>query len=293
MQKILVTGSKGQLGSELKLLSDNYKAWQFLFTDVGELDVTDKEAVQGFCLKNAVDIIVNCASYTAVDRAEEEEEIAMKVNASAVENLAQTAAENAMFLVHISTDYVFDGKNSIPYKEEETPGPISAYSRSKYAGELAFLKHAEKGILLRTSWLYSAFGLNFVKTMLRLGRERKELKVVNDQIGTPTYAGDLAEAIMSMLIQKQKISSTEIYHYSNQGVASWYDFAYHIMRSEKLDCKIHAVPTTEYPLPAKRPYYSLMDKSKVKRDFGLDIRHWTAALDECLTNIRNSKQSKV
>ncbi|WP_345992893.1 dTDP-4-dehydrorhamnose reductase [Sulfurimonas sp. HSL-1716] len=282
MHNILITGADGQLGSEIKALHDDYP-YSCFFTDKDSLNITDYKAVQRFCEKNNIQTIINCAAYTAVDKAESDAENADKINHLAVANLALTAKEKNIRLIHISTDYVFDGRHHKPYNEEDTPNPESVYGKTKYEGEKAMIKAAPKNsIIIRTSWIYSSFGTNFVKTMLRLGREKERLGVIYDQVGTPTYAKDLIRTILTILpdIKNEKV---EIYNYSNEGVLSWYDFAKEIMRMAKLKCEIDPIEAKEYPLPASRPHCSLLSKAKIKKEFGITIPFWKDSLDACLT----------
>jgi len=281
MANILVTGAGGQLSSEIKELSNEYSD-NFFFESKKSLDITKKEELLHFVEKNGIDIIINTAAYTKVDQAESEEEEAYLVNHQAVLNLADIAKERGLKLVHISTDYVYDGKNYKPYTEDDSTNPQTVYGKSKLKGEEAILKIEPKNsIIIRTSWVYSSFGNNFVKTMLNLGYTKERLTVINDQVGTPTYAKDLAKAILEILplIKSDKPS---IYHYSNEGVLSWYDFAKEIMRMAKLDCKIDPIATKDYPTPASRPHFSLLNKQKIKDEFELDIPYWKDSLDECL-----------
>lgn len=281
MLNVLVTGSNGQLGSEIKALEGDYP-YNFFFTDKTELDITDKNAVATFIEKNSINTILNCAAYTAVDKAETDTEAADKINHLAIKGLSLIAKEKDIQLIHISTDYVFDGKNYKPYLESDTTNSQSAYGKSKLEGENAMIDiNPKNSIILRTSWIYSSYGTNFVKTMLRLGREKKHLGVIYDQVGTPTYARDLAKTILDILpnIKSEKV---EIYNYSNEGVLSWYDFAKEIMRMAKLDCEIIPIETKEYPTPASRPHYSLLNKSKIKDKFKITIPFWKDSLDECL-----------
>lgn len=289
LKNILVTGANGQVGSELrelvmsnnnsKLITHNSK---FHFTDRDTLDITDKEAIESFCLQSNITHIINCAAYTAVDKAEEDRENADKVNHLAIMYLAEVAKERNISLIHISTDYVFDGKNYKPYTEDDPTNPQSVYGVTKLAGEKALQTiNPTNSIIIRTSWVYSSYGNNFVKTMLRLGKEREELGVIYDQVGTPTYAKDLAQTILD-IIAHIKNDTVEIYHYSNEGVLSWYDFAKEIMRMAKLQCQITPIETKEYPTPAKRPHYSLLNKTKIKKEFAISIPYWKDSLDECL-----------
>jgi dTDP-4-dehydrorhamnose reductase len=234
--------------------------------------------------------LINCAAYTAVDKAEIDKEIAKQLNTYAVENLAKVAQMKDIFIIHISTDYVFDGRGYKPYQEYDETNPLSVYGSTKQAGEQALLASGCRAVIIRTSWLYSEYGANFVKTMLHLGSEREELKVVSDQIGTPTYAHDLAEAIMQIILQNEKVQRTEIYHYSNEGVASWYDFAIEIMRSGRRKCRALPIPTEQYPTPAQRPYYSVLDKRKIKSQFPIIISYWKDSLKVCIKNILNETE---
>lgn len=287
MLNVLVTGSNGQLGSEIHELSTNYP-YQFFFMDRTQLDIDDAEALEQFILTHAINAIVNCAAYTAVDKAETETEKAYAINANAVKTLASLSKKHAIKLIHISTDYVFDGTHFQPYCENHTTNPLSVYGKSKRAGEEALLEvNPTNAIIIRTSWVYSSYGNNFVKTMLRLAKERESLNVIYDQIGTPTYAKDLAYAILEIL-PKIDTKTVEIYHYSNEGVASWYDFAKEINSCANLTCKIEPITTEQYPLPAKRPYYSLLDKAKIKKTFGITIPYWKESLKVCLSQIHNT-----
>ncbi len=282
MANILVTGRRGQLGSEIRDLALDYEDHHFIFTSSDELDICSFEQLSDFFNKYDIDIIINCTAYTAVDKAEEEYDKALLLNQKAVRNLVLCAREHDIFLIHVSTDYVFDGQYFRPYQEDHITNPQSKYGHSKLKGEQEILDSNIQALIIRTSWLYSTFGNNFVKTMLRLGDERDELKVIFDQIGTPTYASDLARAILDILPQIGKIRSTEIYHFSNEGVCSWYDFALEIMEYAHLECKVHPIRSEEFPLPASRPFYSVLDKSKIKKDFGIDIPNWKESLHRCL-----------
>ena len=285
MYNILVTGADGQLGSELKDLAPNYGKCNFLFTDYKTLDITKYKDVKHFVDGNEINVIINCAAYTQVDKAEEEIELADSINHLAVANLAKIAKTAQLKLIHISTDYVFDGTSDKPYTEEDVPNPQSVYGKTKLEGEKALQKiNPANSIIIRTSWLYSSYGNNFVKTMLRLAREKKVLSVISDQIGTPTYAGDLAKTILEML-PKINNADVEIYNYSNEGVSSWYDFAKAIFEMTKLDIKVNPIPTSAYPTPAKRPTYSILDKEKIKKDYKVAILHWKEALEVCLEKI--------
>ena len=289
MLNILVTGANGQLGSEIRKLSINYP-YRFYFTDKEELDIANLEDIKKYIAKNSINTLINCAAYTAVDKAEFNQELADAINHKAVKNLANISKEKEIKLIHISTDYIFDGKNFKPYIEKDLPNPQNIYGKTKLDGEKAVQEiNPKNSIIIRTSWVYSSYGNNFVKTMLRLGKEKKELKVVFDQIGTPTYARDLAKTILDIapIVQNEKV---EVYHYSNEGVASWYDFAKEIMYIAKLDCKINPIETKEYPTPAKRPYYSVLNKNKIKSTFDIDIPYWKDSLNNCLQRLGEIKQ---
>lgn len=270
---LLVTGSNGQLGTELKALLPDA-----IFADIADLDITELEQVKAFVSKHNIDTIINCAAYTAVDKAESDVELCTKINVLGIENLAKSGAK----IVHISTDYVFDGTGHKPYLSTDMASPQSVYGATKLAGENALFENAETAIVIRTAWLYSIYGNNFLKTMMRLGKERDSLNVVADQVGSPTYAGDLAKAIVDILPQVED-GKRAIYHYTNDGVASWYDFALEIMEQLCLDCKISPIASFEYPTPAKRPFYSILDKSEIKRDFNIKIPHWKESLKKCLS----------
>ncbi len=280
--KILVTGANGQLGNELQVLSKAESGLQFIFTDIAELDITSEAAVSAFFLQERPDAVINCAAYTAVDKAEQEPERANLINAGAVGILARAASMQNAIIVHISTDYVFDGKGHRPYQENDPVNPASAYARSKNNGETEMHKFAQHGYIVRTSWLYSPFGANFVKTIMKYGKERGLLNVVYDQIGTPTYARDLAMAILTILKSERKPEKTEIYHFSDEGVISWYDFAISIVELTGIKCKINPIETKDYPLPAVRPFYSVFNKAKIKQQFGLEIPYWRDSLKDCI-----------
>jgi dTDP-4-dehydrorhamnose reductase len=283
--KILVTGSNGQLGSEIRRLSQQYQAYEFIFTDIAELDITDSGHVERFFTDHKPEAVINCAGYTAVDKAETDPVTAFELNGSAVGRLALNASKTGAIFIHISTDYVFDGTKSTPYMENDPPNPQSVYARSKYQGELETLKNASKGIIFRTSWLYSEFMNNFVKTIINKGGERGHLNVVYDQVGTPTYAGDLANAILTILPSLANQDGVEIYQYSNEGVTSWYDFAKTIVEFSGIKCEISPILTEQYPLPAARPAYSVMNKAKFKQRFELQIPYWRDSLKECIKRI--------
>ncbi|NTW57088.1 MAG: dTDP-4-dehydrorhamnose reductase [Chlorobiaceae bacterium] len=289
---ILVTGSRGQLGSEIHELSPKAGKHRFFFFDLPELDITDPAQVEKACAINSIQAIVNCAAYTAVDRAETDAEAAYRVNRDGAAVLAACAARINALLVHISTDYVFDGKASLPYRESDPVNPLGVYGKSKWEGEERIREIAPSHIIIRTSWLYSGYGANFVKTMLRLGRERDTLNVVFDQIGSPTSASDLAEAVLSILDRAEtgkRYSMT--FHYADEGVCSWYDFAVSIMEMAGLDCTVLPVDSTQYPQAAQRPHFSVMDKSAVKREWGLRIPHWSVSLARQIEKILKTTSS--
>lgn len=268
----LITGANGQLGRELTPMLPGA-----ILTDKDELDITNEYAVKDFVKKNHVDTIINCAAYTAVDKAEDDKLLAAKINIDGPSNLAKTGAK----MVHISTDYVFDGMAHKPYTPEDKTYPVSVYGTTKLAGERYVLKYATNAVIIRTAWLYSPHGNNFVKTMRRLGAEKNSINVVSDQIGTPTYAYDLAAAIVQILPQMTP-QNKGIYHFTNEGVCSWYDFANEIMKMSNLQCVVNPIPSSAYPTKAKRPFYSVLDKSKIKETFDIKINHWTTALQNCL-----------
>lgn len=286
MTTILVTGSHGQLGNELQKIAGRYPELEFIFTDIDELDITCKGELFEFVQQKKYDFIINCASYTAVDKAEEEPKLAGMINGKAVKLLSEAANKNNISLVHISTDFVFNGNSNKPYIETDKPEPQSVYAKSKYEGEKYFLEIAQKGIIIRTSWLYSEFGNNFVKTIMKYAEEKGELNVIYDQVGTPTYAYDLAGAILEIIRPVKKFSKPEIYHYSNEGVASWYDFAVSIVELAGIDCHIIPIEAKDYSLPAKRPHFSVMNKAKIKNDFNITIPYWRDSLKICIDKIK-------
>ncbi|WP_323658103.1 dTDP-4-dehydrorhamnose reductase [Aliarcobacter butzleri] len=285
---ILVTGSKGQLGSEIKGLSSNY-SYNFFFTDRLNIDITNKDNIKDFCQTNNINVIINCAAYTAVDKAESDMENADLVNRKAVKKLAIVSSKLNIKLIHISTDYVFDGRNFKPYKEEFQVNPQGVYGKTKLEGELELINiNPKNSLIIRTSWVYSYYGNNFVKTMLRLGKEKDSLGVVFDQIGTPTYALDLAKIILDIIpqIENEKV---EIVNFSNEGVVSWYDFAKEIMKMAKIDCKINPIESFQYPTPAVRPHFSVLNKAKIKAMFNVEIPYWKDGLDDCLKRLGEKK----
>ena len=283
MKNILVTGANGQLGNEMRLLAEVNKEYTYFFTDVAELDICDEQAVMNFVTAHQIDIIVNCAAYTAVDKAEDNQELCDKLNHVAPGYLAKAIQTRGGYLVQVSTAYVFDGTAHVPYTEEQPTCPDSVYGTTKLAGEQEAMKYCANTMIIRTAWLYSTFGNNFVKTMLRLGREKDSLGVIFDQIGTPTYARDLAVAIFAA-IHKGIIPG--IYHFSNEGVCSWYDFTQMIHHLADIKtCKLRPLHTEEYPTKAKRPHYSVLDKTKIKDIYGIEIPYWVDSLKECIDKL--------
>lgn len=286
--KILITGSKGQLGLSIHDRAQNYPEHHFIFTDIEELDITNEKDLDLFFLNNKIDFLINCAAYTAVDKAENDSRQAYLINSDAVKLLAGFSEKYNFTIIHISTDYVFSGKNFRPYTESDVPNPDGIYGKSKYAGEQAIQSFAKRALILRTSWLYSEYGHNFVKTILRLGIERDEIKIVADQVGSPTYAGDLADAILSIIISKYGFNKVEIFNFSNEGVASWYDFAFEILNQSSIDCKLIPIKTEDFPLPAPRPFYSILSKDKFNKTFNYQIPYWKNSLQKCLDKINKS-----
>ena len=276
MKKILVTGANGQLGSEIKVLASNYTHFEFIFTDIEDFPLNQTEVIISNFNRIQPDIVINCAAYTAVDKAETDSSTADTINHLAIATLATLCAQSGAKLVHISTDYVFDGSSPVAYTETDLPGPKSVYGLTKLAGETACLKNCTESIIIRTAWVYSEFGNNFVKTMLRLMSERESLGVVNDQVGSPTYAADLAQVIMTIIDSGQWASG--IYHYSNAGEISWYDFANDIKEIGGKTCDIKGIPASSYPTPAERPPYSLLDKSKIKKVYGIEAQDYKISL---------------
>jgi len=288
---ILVTGSNGQLGSEIKDLAANYADFNCYFTDSIDLDICNSGTLEHYIKDNKIEAVINCAAYTAVDKAEQEAELAEKVNSEGVLNLVNAVAKVNGKLIHISTDYVFDGNSFLPYQESDEVNPIGVYGNTKRRGELAVINADIDGIVIRTSWLYSAYGNNFVKTMLRLGNERDELGVIFDQVGTPTNASDLAKTCLDILIYNKRAninSKGNLYHFSNEGVASWYDFSVAIMALGKVDCHVKPIETKDYPTPAKRPHFSVLNKSKIKKDFEIEIPFWRDSLVICISKLNKN-----
>jgi len=282
---ILVTGANGQLGSELRALSTSYPTYNFLFVTRNELEISDAIAVKKYFDANKIDHCINCAAYTAVDKAETEKDIAFKVNADAVGYLAKACEKHQTQLIHISTDYVFDGTATEPIEENEHVNPLGVYGMSKLRGEQLAISNLENTIIIRTSWVYSSFGNNFVKTMLRLMKEKESINVVSDQRGCPTYAADLADAILQIVLKTNDRTPTTngIFNYSNSGVINWYEFALAIKELSGSKCIVHPIPTSQYPTPAKRPQYSVLDTSKIRQTFGIGIPEWKESLKKCLS----------
>ncbi len=283
--KVLVTGSKGQLGRSILDRMKSFPSLEIMFTDIEELNITRQPELQKFVTANKFDCIINCAGYTAVDKAESEAELAYTINAIAVKYLAKISAKNNIALIHISTDYVFDGNKSSPYLETDKPKPQGIYAKTKYEAEKQLLKLASHAVIIRTSWLYSEYGNNFVKTIKKHAEKKQVLKVVCDQVGSPTYAGDLAEVILGLISSQSIPKGIRIYHYANEGIASWYDFAKAITELENLNCRILPIPSSEYPLPAPRPFYSVLSKVKIKRENKIEIPYWRDSLKTCLLNM--------
>ncbi len=281
-KNVLITGANGQLGREINRVTQNDSENNYLFTDIAQLDITNEEAIQKIVADNKIDIIINCAAYTNVDKAEDEVDLAYQLNGVAAKNLANVCRDNGATLIHISTDYVFDGTSCTPYLEDSKTSPIGVYGKSKLEGEENILESGCNSIIIRTSWLYSAWGNNFVKTMQKLTLERDNLNVIFDQIGTPTYALDLAEAIVA-IIKGEKIDKTGVYHFSNEGVCSWFDFAKEISELSGNSCDIKPIHSWEYPSKVTRPHYSVLDKTKFKKIFDIEIPYWKESLKQFFT----------
>lgn len=280
--KILVTGANGQLGSEIKALVKNNN--HYICTHKEELNITNKEAIATLVKQNHIELVINCAAYTYVDKAEEDSKLANTINKKAVRNIAEVCNENNIALIHISTDYVFEGIKNTPYKEDDKIAPLGVYGKTKWQGEEEIRKFDIDYLILRTSWLYSSFGNNFVKTILKLSRQKSEINVVNDQIGTPTYAKDLAEVILFIAENQLFKGKRETYHFANKGACSWYEFAKEIIHQSKEKCVVNPIKTSEFPTLAKRPQYSVLNTNKIEQAFGIKIRTWQKALGECLKN---------
>jgi len=291
LPKILVTGANGQLGKELKQLSEQHQQFEFVFLSKEDLPIHHFEMLHKNFEMHKPSYVINCAAYTAVDRAEQEKDLAMQINSEATGMLAKVCKENNCRFIHISTDYVFDGMAKQPYKEDDATNPQSVYGISKLEGEQLAMKYNPDTIIMRTSWVYSEYGKNFVKTMMKLMNEREKIGVVNDQIGSPTYAADLAEAIMQTIQwlhihNSQLTTHSGIYHFSNSGIISWYDFAVAIKQLIRSNCKINPIPTTAYPTPAKRPVYSVLDTTKIQNTFGVHLKDWKESLAICIDKIK-------
>lgn len=285
MKRILITGSEGQLGKTFQKIAKKYRVeYDFIFTDLLELDITNIESIRTFCIDKSIDILINCAAYTAVDKAEEDQEHAYLINSKGVSHLATVCKELGIFMIHISTDYVFDGEMG-PYDEESLPNPVSVYGASKLSGEEQMIASGVKGIIIRTSWLYSEFGNNFVFTIIRLAREREKIQIVDDQIGCPTNSDDLAGVILQFIEKSEEIKGCEIFHYSNLGRCSWYEFAKHIVAQKGLKCKLEKISSNEYPQKAKRPQYSVLYKGKIINFLKITPPNWEDSLDKVLSKI--------
>ena len=278
--KLLITGAYGQLGNEMRVALERYPHLESIFTDVDTLDITDKNAVDAFVALHKPNVLINCAAYTAVDKAEDDLALCYKINCDAVRNLGEVAQAHGMTVIHVSTDYVFDGTNHIPYTEDMAVSPTNVYGKSKLAGERELRKACPGAIIIRTSWLYSGFGNNFVKTMLRLGSERSQLKVIFDQIGTPTYAADLADAMLQIIDSGKFVPG--IYHFSNEGVCSWYDFTKMIFKLANVECEVLPIESKDYAVRTPRPHYSVLNKSKLKSTYNQAIPYWMDGLERCL-----------
>jgi dTDP-4-dehydrorhamnose reductase len=294
-ENILVTGANGQLGNELQVLFPQYPSFHFFATDVDTLDLCNKKAIEDFIRENEIRYVVNCAAYTAVDKAEDDVDCCYKINRDAVRNLAEAARGNVK-IIHISTDYVFDGTAVSPYRETGETHPQSVYGKSKEEGERALLELAPQSIIVRTAWLYSSFGNNFVKTILRLGKERSSLNVVNDQTGTPTYAADLAKALLDIILfsEDAQTFASGIYHYSNEGLTTWFDFTKKIFQLSGItDCQLNPISTSGYPTRASRPMYSVLDKTKIKKTFPVSVPEWEDSLEKCILKIKNYSDNDI
>lgn len=283
MKKILVTGANGQLGSEIKVLAPHYPGFDFIFTDIADFPLDKTEEIMANFKLIQPDIVINCAAYTAVDKAEQDQTTADAINHLAIATLATLCSQSGVKLVHVSTDYVFDGSSPIAYTEEDVPNPKSVYGVTKLAGEIACSKNCPESIIIRTAWVYSEFGNNFVKTMLRLMTERDNLGVVNDQIGSPTYAADLAQVILTILDSNKW--EPGIYHYSNEGEISWFDFASDIKEIAQKTCAIKGIPASSYPTPAERPAFSLLDKTKIKAVYGIETIDYKVSLKRMMARL--------
>jgi dTDP-4-dehydrorhamnose reductase len=286
MQKIsiVITGAKGQLGSELQLLKGKYQHFEFTAIDVDELDLLNEEAVKEFFENRKVDFVINCAAYTAVDLAEQNKELCFRVNSNAVKTLAEISRHKNIRLIHISTDYVFDGNTNEPIDETFKAAPLSVYGQSKLDGENHILAALDNAYIIRTAWVYSAFGKNFVKSIIKLARDKGQLNIVADQIGTPTFAADLAAALLHIIdeITTRKNDKPGLYHFTNEGVASWYDFAHAIVEAKKIPCIVRPIKTKDYKTAAVRPKFTVLDKTKIKQAFSIELKHWRESLQSML-----------
>lgn len=281
--RIVVFGAHGQLGHKMQDYDKEHVGeHEFVFTDIEDIDITNAEAIDKYISVYKPQVMINCAAYTAVDKAEDEPELADRINRYAVQLLSEAAYRYNVFMVHISTDYVFDGLHYCPYVETDATSPVSVYGSTKWQGEQAMMQSGCRGVIIRTAWLYSEYGNNFVKTMLRLGTEKEQISVVCDQVGTPTYAGDLAEAIMCIVNNNAKVAGVQCYHFSNEGAISWYDFSQAIMEISHKTCKVNTILGAQYKAKASRPYYSVLDKSKIKQHFGISIPYWKDSLVTCI-----------
>ena len=283
-KKILVTGANGQLGMEIQQLAKTYPLFEFIFTTREEMPLDNPEAISNFIAKHQPQYFINCAAHTAVDKAESEKELAYQINAEAPGIIAKACKENNVQLIHISTDYVFNGTGNVPYKEDDATDPVNLYGDSKLQGEKKVMQFNPGSIIIRTAWVYSEFGKNFVKTMLRLMADKEQISVVSDQSGTPTYAADLAQAILQIISSQQWTPG--IYHFSNEGNITWYDFAVAIKELSGSNCKVNPIPTSQYPTPAKRPFYSVLDKTKIRQTFNIPPKDWKASLSTCLQQLK-------
>lgn len=283
IKTVLVTGANGQLGHSIQARADQFSGYSFLFTDVDTLDICDKEAVRTFVVEHQTHYILNCAAYTAVDKAETNEDLCGRINRDAVRNLGEAAHVVGAKVIHVSTDYVFEGTSCRPYVESDPTCPVSVYGRTKLAGEQALRETCPESVIIRTAWLYSEYGSNFMKTVLRLAKEREELRFIFDQVGTPTYAGDLAIAMLTVLEKaEQGVFVPGIYHFSDEGVCSWYDFTVKILQLAGMVNRVIPIETKDYPTPARRPHYSVLNKGKIKAIYGLTIPHWETSLAVCM-----------
>jgi dTDP-4-dehydrorhamnose reductase len=287
---ILICGAAGQVGNEFRYLSFTHPQFRFVFSDVAELDITKLQQTIDCLKRQTPQYVVNCAAYTAVDKAETDAKLATKINVNGARNLAKACQIVGAGFIHISTDYVYHNSQNTPFKEGDKTAPKGVYAKTKLRGDAAALKFCDRTMILRTSWVYGSYGHNFVKTMLRLGAERQDLSVVFDQIGTPTYARDLARAILMIInkLENQEVSADllrGVYHYSNEGVTSWYDFTAAIFEMRKLTCRLHAIESSQYPTPVERPPFSVLNKAKIKKTFNLNIPHWRESLVECLKEL--------